>query len=103
MAVHSHSSRLSASTASTPASRDRDKRCRDSAEFDSLLEEPPLKRMEMTPCHTPQQSPSGEDAQMGIPGSACVTPLQGASSHGVEIGREIGVKFAVHLRKGPRS
>lgn len=94
----------SRSTANTPTSN---KRSRDE-KYQALLDEPPFKQMDMTPCHatpTGMISPScGSLMQTsGATPSVCVTPISRIGSGEKKLACDLGIRYGMQLQKGPRT
>ena len=93
------------STRSTPLDA-HIKRMRDDEELDALLAEPPSKRMELTPCHTPAGSPASFMHRMlpytRLPSNAFGTPISG---HPIccPLAAELRIRWGAAESKGPRS
>jgi hypothetical protein len=94
----------SSSTGSTPSDM-HTKRMREDAELDAILAEPPNKRMELTPCHTPSCSPDHLDElppATRLASFAFGTPISGHPML-CPLAEELRIRFGTAQTVGQRS
>lgn len=97
--------RRNSSTGSTPIDTNTKRMREDDAELDAFLAQPPTKRMELTPCHTPACSPEHMDEvppATRLANFAFGTPISGHQMS-CPLAEELRIRFGTAQTVGQRS